>query len=272
MVTPAGGSFSSSAHCPRFWRCVIRGCPAGAGTVAGGKTQRALKQAALRNGSAQSGDLFSNPVWRKHFFVGVALGLAGMAGLWGIGFFSPELISTALKGQPQNVVDNVRGQATALQDVGAFCGMLAFTFVATYAGRTQSVCRRVHPVPRQRPFLCSTTSHPPAMPTGCCPSWALRSCPCSAAIRFISPNSSPRGCAGTGISFCYNTVRYLAAAFPLMLGKLNELFLAHGVNEPFRKVRHRSFLHLPARPRRPDLGAGNQRQAASRRLIDSPLP
>ena len=28
--------------------------------------------------------------------VGVCLGLAGMAGLWGIGFFSPELIIDAL--------------------------------------------------------------------------------------------------------------------------------------------------------------------------------
>src|SRR5258708_6199806 len=53
-------------------------------------------------------ELFGHPVWRKNLFVGVALGLSGMAGLWGIGFFSPELISTALEGEPQNVVDIVK--------------------------------------------------------------------------------------------------------------------------------------------------------------------
>src|SRR5262249_24423121 len=79
--------------------------------------------------------LFANARWRKNPLVGIGLGLAGMAGLWGIGFFSPELISAALKGEPQGVVDTVRGWGTAMQDAGAFCGMLTFTFVATYVGR-----------------------------------------------------------------------------------------------------------------------------------------
>ena len=80
-------------------------------------------------------DLFKDPRWRSNLFVGVSLGLAGMAGLWGIGFFSPELISTALKGSPQSVVDTVRGYGLALQDVGSLLGMITFTIVATYIGR-----------------------------------------------------------------------------------------------------------------------------------------
>src|SRR5205807_7622746 len=80
-------------------------------------------------------DLFRHPRWRRNTLVGIALGLSGMAGLWGIGFFSPELISTALKGLPQAIVDKTRADATALQDVGAFFGMLTFTFVATRFNR-----------------------------------------------------------------------------------------------------------------------------------------
>src|SRR5207245_2870911 len=80
-------------------------------------------------------DLCRHPLWRRNTLVGISLGLAGMAGLWGIGFFSPELISTALKGEPQKVVDLVRGYGTAFQDVGAFFGMLTFTLIATYVGR-----------------------------------------------------------------------------------------------------------------------------------------
>jgi len=81
------------------------------------------------------GQIFVHPVWRRNLLVGVALGLAGMAGLWGIGFFTPELVSAALKGEPQAVVDRVRGFATAGQDVGAFFGMMTFTFVAAFVGR-----------------------------------------------------------------------------------------------------------------------------------------
>ena len=69
-------------------------------------------------------ELFRDPRWRHNTLVGLFLGVSGMIGLWGIGFFSPELISTALKGAPQNVVDTVRGWGTAFQDVGSFLGML----------------------------------------------------------------------------------------------------------------------------------------------------
>lgn len=180
------------------------------------------------------GDLFSNPLWRKNLFVGVALGLAGMAGLWGIGFFSPELISTALKGQPQSVVDNVRGQATALQDVGSFCGMLAFTFVATYAGRRKAfagafiLCLGVT-------IFVFNSLHTPTDAYWMLPVMGFVQLSLFGGYSIYFPELFPTRLRGTGISFCYNIVRYLAAAFPLMLGKLNEIFLHQGVNEPFRK-------------------------------------
>src|SRR6185436_4407494 len=65
-------------------------------------------------------DLLRDARWRSHALVGLFLGLSGMFGLWGIGFFSPELISTALAGAPQSQVDTVRGLAMTFQDIGAF--------------------------------------------------------------------------------------------------------------------------------------------------------
>ena len=44
-------------------------------------------------------DLFRHPVWRRNVLVGVFLGLSGMAGLWGIGFFSPELVGHRSQGR-----------------------------------------------------------------------------------------------------------------------------------------------------------------------------
>ena len=58
-----------------------------------------------------------------------------MIGLWGIGFFSPELISTALRGESQAVIDRVRALGTALQDVGSFFGMMTFTLIASFLSR-----------------------------------------------------------------------------------------------------------------------------------------
>lgn len=50
-------------------------------------------------------DLFRHPRWRKNTFIGLGLGIAGMFGLWGVGFFSPELISNALKTTPVRAAD-----------------------------------------------------------------------------------------------------------------------------------------------------------------------
>jgi len=37
------------------------------------------------------GELFGDPRWRKHALLGLALAFSGVVGLWGIGFFSPDL-------------------------------------------------------------------------------------------------------------------------------------------------------------------------------------
>jgi hypothetical protein len=41
---------------------------------------------------------------------------------------------------------------------------------------------------------------------------------------------------GTGVGFCYNTVRYLTAVFPSLLGFMATSMANSGVSEPFRKA------------------------------------
>jgi MFS family permease len=179
------------------------------------------------------GDLLHHPTWRRNLFVGVSLGLAGMAGLWGIGFFSPELISTALKGEPQKVIDVVRGYGTALQDVGAFLGMLAFTAVATTVGRRAAFFFAF--------LLCLgvTIFVFNSLRTGTDAYWMLPMMGFAQLSVFggyaiYFPEIFPTRLRGTGVGFCYNTVRYLAAGFPPLLMFLNTYLKEHGAAEPFR--------------------------------------
>jgi MFS family permease len=179
-------------------------------------------------------DLLRHARWRKNLFVGLGLGLAGMAGLWGIGFFSPELISSALKGEPLAVVDRVRGWGTAMQDVGSFSGMLTFTFVATYAGRKIAFAGAFVLCLASTIFVFNHLRSPtdaywmlPLM------GFAQQSVFGGYSIYF--PELFPTRLRGTGVGFCYNTVRYLAAVFPIALMSMNRSFAAQGVAEPFRR-------------------------------------
>jgi MFS family permease len=198
----------------------------------------AKRKAAENPGSHKVGsiaELLSHPVWRKNLFVGVALGIAGMAGLWGIGFFSPELIRTALKGEPQKVVDIVKAYGTTFQDVGAFFGMLTFTFVANHLGRRKAFFGSF--------ILClgATIYVFNNLRTGTDAYWMLpvmgfAQLSVFGGYSIYFPELFPTRLRGTGISFCYNTVRYLTAVFPLLFPILNNHLHQMGVNEPFRKA------------------------------------
>lgn len=292
-------------------------------------------------------DLFRHPRWRRSTLVGICLGVAGMVGLWGIAFFSPELITTAFKNRPlqveeilkptqlcaalksaanpgiahlkaklspdviqqleqvgsgkevpsatvqalvqdlnrliqqgdlhdeeafqsvnlkkrtknliqlvqkngerqniislnrqlveqlfpgtirelQKTIDRTRSRGTLLQDVGALLGMFAFTFAAAYFSRRMAflgsfvLC------------LCSVSFVFYSLKTETDVLWMLplmgfATLSCFAGYSIYFPEIFPTRLRGTGVGFCYNTVRYLAAPFPFLLGWLSTLM-------PFRTV------------------------------------
>ena len=75
----------------------------------------------------------------------MVLCIAGVVGLWGIGFFSPELvgdvITKSLKGQGLSEAQIASqkgywiGINSIIQNLGAFFGILAFAWVAQRIGR-----------------------------------------------------------------------------------------------------------------------------------------
>ncbi|HOH40043.1 MAG TPA: MFS transporter [Verrucomicrobiota bacterium] len=292
-------------------------------------------------------DLFQHPRWRKSTLVGICLGVAGMVGLWGIAFFSPELITTAFKNRPlqieeilkpaevcaalksppspavihlkaklspevvrlvedcgsekdipaatvqalvtdlnrliqeddlhdetafqsvelkkrtrnliqrvqkngerqniislnrqlvehlfpsairelQRTIDRTISRGTLLQDVGALLGMFAFTFAATYFNRRTAFLAAFVLC------LCSVSYVFYALKTATDVLWMLpligfATLSCFAGYSIYFPEIFPTRLRGTGVGFCYNTVRYLAAPFPFLLGWLSTLM-------PFRSV------------------------------------
>jgi MFS family permease len=167
-------------------------------------------------------ELFRDPRWRRNAIVGVFLGASGMVGLWGIGFFSPELISTALEGAPQDVVDRVRGWGTAFQDVGAFFGMVAFTAVASM------LSRRVAFLLAMLLSMAATMFVFRSLETASDAYWMLPAMGFAQLAVFAGysiyfPELFPTRLRGTGVGFCYNTVRYIAAPAPILFGYLATL-------------------------------------------------
>jgi predicted MFS family arabinose efflux permease len=183
---------------------------------------RAKAEAAKGGGRSSIGspfELFRQPRWRKNTIVGLLLGVSGMIGLWGIGFFSPELISTALRGEPQTVVDRVRGLGTAFQDVGSFLGMVTFTMIAAFLSRRLAFLIALLLSMTVTAFVF-TSLHSASDAYWMLPMMGFSQLAVFAGYSIYFPELFPTRLRGTGVGFCYNTVRYLAAPAPILFGYL----------------------------------------------------
>jgi MFS family permease len=108
----------------------------------------AARQAGLSDPSVELGslrDLFGDPRWRHNTIVGMLLALAGVIGLWGIGFFSPDLTRTVFRKTYQaqglserEITSKLHYLASIVflvQNIGAFFGIYAFKSVTQVIGR-----------------------------------------------------------------------------------------------------------------------------------------
>jgi MFS family permease len=201
-----------------------------------------LKARAEKKKMGSFGDLFADPRWRRNSLVGMLLAFAGVVGLWGIGFFSFDLLrpvlektfkaegfaGAALAGRTTTWI----GITSLLQNVGAFLGINAFTYLTAYMGRKKA-------------FAISFLA---AMGMTAFTFWHLRTFMdilwmiplmgfCQLALfggyAIYLPELFPTRLRSTGTSFCYNCGRLVAAVGPLTLGLLTSRVYA-GYEEPMR--------------------------------------
>jgi MFS family permease len=188
------------------------------------------------------GELFGDPRWRRNTLVGMVLAFAGVVGLWGIGFFSFDLVDVVFRkhyqGQglsPQQIAGKLtfwKGITSLVQNAGAFFGIYAFALVTHRFGRKPafaiSFVLAAGATAMTFWFLDSFWQIFVLIPImGFC-QLALFG---GYAIYF--PELFPTRLRSTGTSFCYNVGRLVAAAGPSVKGLLTSRVFA-GFPEPMR--------------------------------------
>jgi MFS family permease len=185
---------------------------------------------AQANGTSKDGkkmgsmrELFGDPRWRKNVIIGIIIGLAGIIGLWGIGFWQPELVSEVVKS----------GTAEQNANQGYYSGLSMFLFNGAAAIGTYIFAALMARIGRRASFagifvlaivavfvVFGFMSRPDQI-WWMAPLLGLGTLTIFGGFSIYFPELFPTRLRATGVGFCYNTARYLAAFGPLTLGTLS---------------------------------------------------
>jgi MFS family permease len=206
------------------------------------KAREAGKATGVKFGSYES--LLGEAKWRKHALLGTLLCIAGVVGLWGVGFFSPELVGTVIEAslKKEGITGNELAAAKPMwigingivQNTGAFLGMLTFTMLAQRWGR-----KRTFVVAFIGAFLATFSFF--RFFDGKEDIWWMSpimgffQLGVFAGFAIYLPELFPTRLRSTGTSFCYNVGRFIAASGPFTLGALQKS-LAAGATTPEAKL------------------------------------
>jgi MFS family permease len=174
-------------------------------------------------------ELFRTPRWRKNAIIGMLLVCSGVIGLWGIGFFTPELVRSVLQktylaqGMPKEqigpLVDKWASWGLLTLQIGAFCGMLVASWVAAKLGRKKAFALAFSTA--MVATACAFQFYREASQTfWLIPIMGFFQLSLFAVYAIYLPELFPTHLRSTGTSFCYNVGRFLAAAGVPLIGLL----------------------------------------------------
>jgi len=172
-------------------------------------------------------EIFTHPVLRRNTIAAVLMATAGVGSLWGITFFSPELLREELMvrgGQPPKAVGEAVSMMFLLYNAGAFFGIYLFAaFSERVTRRAAFALWLTLAWASVLVFFWSVAGAGAAAKTT---AWALAPIMGFSTLGLFSgyavyfPYLFPTRLRTTGCGFCYNIARYLAAAAPWALGGL----------------------------------------------------
>jgi predicted MFS family arabinose efflux permease len=182
------------------------------------------------------GEMLRDRRWRYHTLIGVLLAVAGVIGLWGVGFWTFELVDITLRNQGYSSEDigPIKAVGTALQDVGACIGMVCFSVVAARVGRRIAFAGAFVLALAATLFVFGSLS------TESDVYWMLPLLGfCNLMVfggyAIYFPELYPTRLRSTGTGFCYNVARYIAAVgpfvLPMFIGVYREM-LGAGASDP----------------------------------------
>lgn len=180
--------------------------------------------------------------WRRNAVVGLLLALSGIIGIWGIGFFSIDLVRsvfqkafTAEGMAPAKIPGAVTfwaGVTSMMLNVGIFPGIYCFSHVAQRLGRrpTFAIGFVLALVSTAIVFLFLKER---SQVFWMIPLMGFGQFTLFGGYAVYFPELFPTRLRSTGISFCYNVGRFAAASGPAVLGLLtSEVYQAQA--EPLR--------------------------------------
>jgi MFS family permease len=191
------------------------------------KAREAGKISGAKFGSYTS--LLGEARWSKPALLGMLLCVAGVIGLWGIGFFSPELVGSVVAKALSGTADAkelafqkayYQGVNGIIQNIGAFFGMVAFSML------TQRTSRKLAFVVAYVGALAATNLYF-QMFNSMWDLWMVFimgffQLAIFAGFAIYLPELFPTRLRSTGTSFCYNVGRFLAASGPFTMGILQK--------------------------------------------------
>lgn len=187
--------------------------------------------------------LFGDSRWRGSAIWGMVLSVAGVIGLWGIGFFSPELVGSVIEESLKTSglsPEEVAGEATKwkgingiVQNLGAFIGMLLMTKLTQVVGRKTAfgiafTAALIATVGFFQFFNGPKDVWMSAVMGGC--QLAL-----FAGFAIYLPELFPTSLRSTGTSFCYNVGRFVAAIGILQTATIKSM-AAKGATTSLEKI------------------------------------
>jgi MFS family permease len=164
-------------------------------------------------------DLFRDPLLRRNTIAGTLMAIAGVGGLWGAAFWTPDLVQSVLRHLPREQQRYDASASFLVQQMGAGAGMVAF---AAFTERTSR--RFAFFVSFLLSFLAIqgmfhyTHSFRDALIWSPILGFCTLGPFCGYTVYF--PELFPTRLRATGCGFCYNGGRALAALAPFALGGL----------------------------------------------------
>lgn len=207
------------------------------------KAKLAGQATGVRFGSYSA--LLGDGRWRSRAIFGLVLCVSAVVGLWGIGFFSPDLtndvVGRILKAEniPAEKLAGSRTMWTGfnmiIQNLGAFAGMMTFTHLAGRYGRKPVfaitlVCAMLATMGYFR--YMNQRSDIYWMPAV----MGFFQLGLFAGFAIYLPELFPVSLRSTGTSFCYNVGRFIAASGPFTMGHLTARLAEGAGNDPAAKL------------------------------------